>query len=225
MKAFENTPKIGIGIFTIREVASILRLPYPKVLRWVKEYWDGRLGKLFQTQYSWMIDGSRAVSFHTVVELYVMIQLSDKGVKTSEVLLAHQKLSQIYKTHFPFAQRQVLEEIQTDGKRIFWKHGEDIVSLNGSDQFNLNIIRVFFKMLDFGEEDVVSRLWPMGKDKAIVIDPTRKFGHPIIDGKNIYPETIFEHFKAGDPIPYIAHIYQITEKEAEDAINYCKLAA
>ena len=225
MKAFENKPQLGTGIFTIREVASILRIPYPKVHRWVKEYWDGKLGKLFQTQYSWMTEGSRAVSFNTVVELYVMIQLAEKGVKTSEVLLAHQKLSQIYKTRFPFAQKQVLEEIQTDGKRIFWKRGEDIVSLNGSDQFNLKIIRVFFKMLDFGEEDVVSRLWPMGKDKAIVIDPARKFGHPIIDGKNIYPETIFEHFKAGDPIHYIAHIYKITEKEAEDAINYCKLAA
>lgn len=225
MIAFENIPQLGTGIFTIREVASILRIPYPKVHRWVKEYWDGRLGKLFQTQYSWMTEGSRAVSFHTVVELYVMIQLAEKGVRTSEVLLAHQKLSRIYKTRFPFAQKQVLEEIQTDGKRIFWKRGEDIVSLNGSDQFNLNIIKIFFKMLDFGEEDVVSRLWPMGKDKAIVIDPARKFGHPIIDGKNIYPETIFEHFKAGDPIPYIAHIYQITEKEAEDAINYCKLVA
>lgn len=225
MNAFENKSQLGTGIFTIREVASILRIPYPKVLRWVNEYWDGRLGKLFQSQYSWMTEGSRAVSFHTVVELYVMIQLAEKGVKTSEVLLAHQKLSQIYKTRFPFAQKQVLEEIQTDGKRIFWKRGEDIVSLNGSDQFNLNIIQVFFKMLDFGEGDVVSRLWPMGKDKAIVIDPARKFGHPIIDGKNIYPETIFEHFKAGDPIPYIAHIYQITEKEAEYAINYCMLAA
>lgn len=225
MIAFENKPQLGSGIFTIREVATILRMPYSKVLRWVKEYWDGRLGKQFQTQYSWMTDGSRAVSFHTVVELYVMIQLAEKGVKTADVLLAHQKLSNIYNTLFPFAQKQVLEEIQTDSKRVYWKRGEDIVSLNGSDQFNLNIIRVFFKKLEFGDEDVVSKLWPLGRENAVVIDPARKFGHPIIDGKNIYPETIFDHFQAGDPVPYIAHIYKITEKEAEDAIAFCKNAA
>ncbi|WBL43542.1 DUF433 domain-containing protein [Algoriphagus halophytocola] len=225
MIAFENKPQIGQGIYTLRDAATILHLPYTKVHRYVTKYWDGQLGEEFQSQYSWLIDGSRAVSFHTVVELYVMIQLAEKGVKTAEVLKAHQKLGEFYNTHFPFAQKQVLQEIKTDGKLIYWKNGADVISLNGSDQFNLEIISVFFKKLDFGEEDVVSKLWPMGKEHAIVIDPSRKFGHPIIEGKNIYPETIFEHFQAGDPVPYIAHIYKITEKEAEDAIAFCKNAA
>jgi uncharacterized protein (DUF433 family) len=225
MEAFENKPQIGNGVYTLREVAVILQLSYPKVHRWVKEYWDGKLGRAFRAHYSWIIDGSRAVSFHTVVELYVMIQLAEEGVKTKEVLKAHQKLSERYQTQFPFAQKQVLEEIQTDGKFIFWKRGEDIISLNGSDQFNMDIIKLYFKKLDFDETEVVSRLWPMGRENAVVIDPARKFGHPIINGKNIFPETIFEHFKAGDPISYIAHIYQISEKEAEDAISFCKLAA
>lgn len=225
MKAFENKPQLGHGVYTLREVAHILQLPYTKVHRWIKEYWDGKLGRDFQAQYSWMIEGSRAVSFHTVVELYVMIQLAEEGVKTSEVLIAHQKLSESYQTRFPFAQKQVIEEIQTDGRFIFWKRGEDIISLNGSDQFNMEIIKLYFKKLDFDEGEVVSRLWPMGKGNSVVIDPARKFGHPIIEGKNIYPETIFEHFKAGDPIAYIAHIYQITEKEAKDAISFCKQAA
>lgn len=225
MIAFENKPQIGQGIYTLPDAAQILHLPYAKVHRYVAKYWDGNLGQEFQSKYSWMVDGSRAVSFHTVVELYVMIQLADKGVQTPEVLKAHKRLSQIYHTRFPFAQKAVLQEIKTDGKQIYWKKGDDVISLNGSDQFNLAIIDLFFKKLEFGDEDVVSKLWPMGKDHAIVIDPSRKFGHPIIEGKNIYPETIFEHFQAGDPIPYIAHIYKITEKEAEDAIAFCKNAA
>ncbi|ERM80174.1 hypothetical protein P872_22275 [Rhodonellum psychrophilum GCM71 = DSM 17998] len=224
MIAFENKPEIGKGIYTLKDVATILHLPYAKVHRWVCTYWDGKLGKEFQLQYSWERDGSRAVSFHTVVELYIMIQLAEKGVKTSDVLKAHQRLSEIYLTPFPFAQKEVLEEINTDGTTIFWKNGENLVSLNGSNQFNLNIIKFFFKKLEFDGE-VVSKLWPMGKDHSIVIDPLRKFGHPIIEGKNIYPETIYGHFKAGDPLNYISYIYQITEKEAEDAINYCKQVA
>ena len=225
MIAFENKPQIGKGIYTLRDAAKILNLPYAKVHRYVSKYGDGQLGSEFQIKYSWMVDGSRAVSFHTVVELYVMIQLAEKGVKIPEVLKAHKKLGKIYNTHFPFAQKRVLEEIQTDGKLIFWKNGEDVVSLNGSDQFNLDIITLFFKKLQFGEEDVVSKLWPLGKGNAVVIDPTRKFGHPIIEGKNIYPETIFEHFQAGDPLNYIASIYKISKKEVQDAITYCQNAA
>lgn len=224
MIAFENKPEIGKGIYTLKDVATILKMPYPKVRRWVRTYWDGRLGKKFQQQYSWERDGSVAVSFHTVVELYVMIQFAEKGVKTQDVLVAHQELGEIFQTPFPFAQKEVLDKIQTDGKTVFWEINGVPVSMNGTRQLNLDIIHVFFKKLEFDGE-VVSKLWPMGKDYSIVIDPLRKFGHPIIEGRNIYPETIYGHYKAGDPIDYIAYIYQITEKEANDAVIYCENAA
>lgn len=223
MITFENKPEIGKGIYTIRDVANILKIPYPKVHRWIRTYWDGKLGKEYQHQYSWERDGSRAVSFHTVVEFYVMIQFAEKGVKTKDVLKAHQELGKIYNTPFPFAQKQVLEEIKTDGNTVYWEKSENLVSLNGSKQFNLNIIQFFFKKLEFDGE-VVSKLWPMGKDHSIVIDPQRKFGHPILEGRNIYPETLHGYYKAGESIPFIAYIFEITEKEAKDAIDFCEAA-
>jgi uncharacterized protein (DUF433 family) len=223
MIAFENKPEIGKGIYTLKDVASILKIPYPKVRRWVKTYWDGRLGNKLQQHYSWKIDGSIAVSFHTVVELYVMIQFAEIGVKTQDVLIAHEELSELLNTPFPFAQKEVLDEVKTDGKTVFWKFDGALVSMNGTRQINLDIIQVFFKKLEF-EEDVVSRLWPMGKDHAIVIDPKRKFGHPILDGRNIYPETLYGYYQAGDSIQFIAYIFEITEKEVLDAIDFCEAA-
>lgn len=223
MIAFENKPEIGKGIYTLKDVATILKMPYPKVRRWVRTYWDGRLGKKFQQQYSWERDGSVAVSFHTVVELYVMIQFAEKGVKTQDVLVAHQELGEIFQTPFPFAQKEVLDKVQTDGKTVYWEINGVLVSMNGSRQLNLDIIHVFFKKLEFDGE-VVSKLWPMGKEHSIVVDPLRKFGHPIIEGKNIYPEIIYGHYKAGDSIPFISYIFEITEKEVKDAIDYCEAA-
>ncbi|AFL84873.1 hypothetical protein Belba_2310 [Belliella baltica DSM 15883] len=224
MIAFENKPEIGKGIYTLPDISHILKIPYRKVRRWVRTYWDGKLGKKYQQQYSWERDGSVAVNFHTVVELYVMIQFAEKGVKTHEVLTAHQELAEIFQTPFPFAQKEVLDQVQTDGKSVYWRIDNVLVSMNGTRQINLEIIKVFFKKLEFDGE-VVSKLWPMGKESSIVIDPQRKFGHPIIEGKNIYPETIYGHFKAGDPVDYIAYIYQISEKQAQDAITYCESAA
>lgn len=223
MIAFENKPEIGKGIYTLKDVASILKMPYAKVRRWVRTYWDGKLGKKFQQQYSWERDGSVAVSFHTVVELYVMIQFAEKGVKTQDVLIAHQELSDILGTPFPFAQKEVLDEVKTDGKTVYWKFDGAHVSMNGTRQINLDIIQVFFKKLEF-EDELVSKLWPMGKDHSIVIDPKRKFGHPIIDGRNIYPETLYGYFKAGESISFIAYIFEITEKEVKDAIEFCEAA-
>jgi uncharacterized protein (DUF433 family) len=225
MIAFENKPELGTGIFTTGEVAKILKISYPKAYRWISKYWDGELGKEFGNTYSWKLDDSIAVNFYTLVEFYVFVELARKGVKTKEVLKAHKKLSLIYSTPYPFAKREVLDELNTDGEKVFWKSGDSLISLDGTDQFNLGFVASFFKKLEFDSENMVSKLWPLGKEVSIVVDPRRKFGHPIVDGRNIYPETLYGHFKAGDPVPYIAHIYEISEKEVNDAIFYCEEAA
>lgn len=104
---FENKPQLGLGIYTPAEIAQILRLPYYKVNRWIDKYWDGELGHEFEQRYSWKTDNSKAVSFHTLVEFYVMMQLADAGVKTRKVFEAHKELSQIFNTNFPFTLKEV----------------------------------------------------------------------------------------------------------------------
>lgn len=221
---FENKPQLGLGIYTPAEIAQILRLPYYKVNRWIDKYWDGELGQEFEKSYSWKTDKSKAVSFHTLVEFYVMMQLADAGVKTRKVLEAHIELSQFYNTSFPFALREVLDGVNTDGKRIFLSLDDYTITLDGTKQFNLGFIKVFFKKLEFDSNNLASRLWPLGKEKSVLIDPERKFGHPVLEMKNIFPETIYGHFKAGDPIEYISYVYKVTEKEVRDAIEFIDAA-
>jgi len=217
---FENKPQIGLGIYTPTEISQILRLPYYKVNRWIDKYWDGELGQEFEKSYSWKSEKSKAVSFHTLVEFYVMMQFSESGVKTRKVLEAHKELSQSYGTPFPFALKEVLDSIHTDGNKIYFSTFDNTITLDGSRQLNLSFIKIFFKKLEFDSDNLASRFWPMGKNNSILIDPDRKFGHPVVNNKNIFPETIFTHYQAGDPINYISYVYELTEKEVQDAINY-----
>ena len=137
---FENKLSIGNGIYTVPDVARILRLPYNKVNTWLNEYWDGKLGKTFKGVYSWKVDSTRAVGFHTLVEFYVMMQFSEAGVKPAQVLFAHSELSKAYNTIFPFAQKQVIDNIHTDGKRIYINVDGVAMSLDGSKQLKLFVI-------------------------------------------------------------------------------------
>ena len=221
---FENKLEIGAGIYTASEIAHILRLPYYKVQRWITNYWDGKLGKEFAQQYSWKTGDSRAVSFHTLVEFYVMLQFAEVGVKTHQVLLAHQELTKWFNTAFPFAHKDVISNIRSDGNKIFLERGNEVITLDGSKQLNLQFIQIFFKKLEFDNDSLAARLWPLGKSKSIIIDPNRKFGHPVIGKTNIYPETINNHIKAGDPIEYISYVYNISKKEVQDALEYCNAA-
>lgn len=222
---FENKLQLGNGIFTTQEIAQILRLPYYKVRKWITQYWDGELGDFYEKNYSWSINNTKAVGFHTLIEFYVMMQFAEAGVKTREVLNAHKELSAFYKTNFPFATKEVLDNIHTDKSKIYLNRNGDTISLDGSKQFNLEIIKIFFQNLDFDNDMLASRFWPLGKKHKIVCDPHHKFGQPVISGTNIQSEAIYKMFLAEEPIPFIASVYEITVKDVKDAIEFHKKAA
>ncbi len=221
---FENRVKINNGIYTVPDVSKILRLPYQKVNYWLNTYWDKKLGDVFEDRYSWTIENSRAVSFHTLIEFYVFYHLSEVGIRPKDILKAHIELSELFATPFPFAKRTILEYIRTTGKKIFFESDKGIFSLDGIRQFNLDFIKMFFKNLDFDNDLVASRFWPLGKERSILIDPRRQFGHPVLGKTNIYPETIYNLFKAGEPIEFLAFTYDIDQSVVNDAIIYCEAA-
>ncbi len=114
--------------------------------------------------------------------------------------------------------------MNTDGKRIFINYLGNTVALDGTKQLNLKIISLFFKNIDFGHDSIASRFWPLGKDKSILIDPERQFGHPVVGKSNIYPETLYNLHKAGEPLEFISFTYEVDEQYVKDAIEYCKAA-
>lgn len=221
---FENRAKINNGIYTVPDVSKILRLPYQRVNYWLNKYWDSAFGGTFESRYSWTIDNTRAVSFHTLIEFYVFYHLSEVGVKPKEVLKAHIELSKMFDTPFPFAIKNVLESIRTTGKKIFLDSKDGVFSLDGNGQFNLDFIKMFFKSLDFDNDLVATRFYPLGKGRNIMIDPRRQFGHPVLGLTNIYPETIYNLYKAGEPIEFLAFTYELVKEAITDAIEYCEAA-
>ncbi|EAQ48426.1 DUF433 domain-containing protein [Leeuwenhoekiella blandensis] len=217
---FENIPEIGKGSFTATEIADILNVKYHHIHRWINIYWDGKLSKEYGEKYSWVTDGKRAVSFHTFVEFYVMMQFSEAGVKPREVMKAHTELSELYNTAFPFALQHVLENIHTDKRKIYFDKDGSTLTLDGSKQFNLKLIQDFCVKLEFNNENLASKYYPLGKKKSIVIDPERKFGQPVFKTHNTFPDIIYDHYQAGESIEYIAAIYELNKAEVRDAIQY-----
>lgn len=226
MIKFENKLELGNGIYTITDIANILRLPYSKAHTWINKYWDGELGKAYDTEYSWSVKNSKAVGFHTLVEFYIMVQFAEAGVSVRNVLRAHKELSKKFNTPFPFAQKMVIESINTDSKKIYLTTAEgDTITLDGTKQFNLAFVKLFFKNLEFDGDLLASKYWPLGKKHFVVCDPRYKFGQAVIAGTNIQAEALYKMYLAKEPISFIASVYEISEKEVKDALKLCKPAA
>ena len=224
--SFENKSEIGVGIYTVPDLAEILNLKYYKVQRLLNEYWDKRFADKLGKKYSWSDGKSKAVSFHTLIEFYIFFQLKEIGISTRNILKAHSELSEMFSTAFPFAQAEVINGINCVGKKVLFEFkNRDIINLDSSKQLNLKFIKSFANKLDFDNDNLAVRLWPLGKENSIVVDPNYKLGLPTIKGTNIYPESIYQLHLADEPLKFIASTYSLTEKEIKDAIQFCKKAA
>jgi uncharacterized protein (DUF433 family) len=203
----KKKPSLGIGLYTIPDVANILNLDRTFVRRWLREYWGNQ----------------KAIHFFTLIEFYVFYQLRKQGVSAENIAKSHEIIGQELNTSFPFANSVIL----TDGKKIFYsRDGDLIINADKSKQINFkSIIEEFCHKIDFDKDLNALRYWPLGKEKNIVVDPHHQLGQPTVKNTNILAETLYSMYTAGEKIGFISSLYDVTENDVKASIEFFKKAA
>lgn len=218
-------PELGKGIYSIPDAADILDMPTAKVRRWVNKYWELEFTQNNEekSEYTWGEKREKAFHFLTLIEIIAVDSFREIGVSFSKIKLAHEKLSELLKTKYPFAHA----ELMSDGKRIFYKLDSSLLELDEKQQFSFTkLILPYCKKIDFQEKtQLAERFWPLGKDHRIVVDPHHSFGRPVIAGTNITTDAIINMLKAGESPEFIASVYELEEKEVEDVRLFLKRMA
>ncbi len=219
----QNIFDIGTGIYTIPDIASILRLPTAKVRRWMKEYWNEKFAQGEHNTFSQGSGKEQVTNFYTLIEFYTFYQLRLNGVSSDKINKAHEVLSNLYQTKYPFAKSNIL----TGSKNIFFNHedGELIEADKGLQITIKQVLEPFCKNIDFDLNSLATRFYPLGKNHNIVIDPQRQFGQPVIGDTNVLTETVFDLHRAGESSKVIANIFELTSKQVKDAIDFHLRAA
>ncbi|MDQ1086956.1 MULTISPECIES: DUF433 domain-containing protein [unclassified Siphonobacter] len=211
-------PALDMGIYTVPDVAQILRLPLTRVRRWLDEFWNGRLSNTTKVSYSWGKGRERVVNFQTLIEFYVFFKLRELGISTAKILQAHEVSSKLLQTPFPFASSFLL----TDSKTLFVEIGNEIlITADARLQYEIKeVMEGFCRKIEFDTDKVAAKFWPLGKDRSVVIDPQKQFGQPIIQGTNILAETLHRIHLGGEEESTIASLYQITPQQVEEALYF-----
>ena len=210
-------PALGEGVYTPSDAAKILRIPVSKIWRWVG---TGREDSCVID--GWSLDGTRGLNFLALVELFIVEKLRDLDVPMQRIRLAREVLANRFDTLFPFALRGLL----SDGRSILIQlEGQDRVSalrLDGSDQMAFaHIVLEFCKRIDFDPDtELADVYWPLGRERAIVVDPHHAFGQPRVKGTNIPTETIVSMISAGDTLATVASVYNLEQEEVRDAVEF-----
>jgi uncharacterized protein (DUF433 family) len=219
----KKKPSLGIGIYTIPDVAMILHLNRTLVRRWLSEYWGNQFNDSNKNFSSWGKGRDKGVHFFTLIEFYVFYQLRKQGVSAQNIVKAYEVIRNELSTPFPFANSSIL----TDGKKIFYTtDGELIINADKSKQINFKaIIEQFCHKIDFDKDRLALRYWPLGKDKNIVVDPHHQLGQPTVKNTNILAETLYAMHTAGEKISFISSLYDVTESDVRASIEFFNKAA
>ena len=200
----------NLGIYLIPDAARILRLP-PALLRsWV----SGRSIESNQRHFpvgQLLSRGAKAekhLNFLTLIELFTIAQLRQRGVSMVTLRNARMELSERFNTPHPFA----LEGLMISERTLIKSLSDEVLlelGTNGQTAFR-KVIQPFCESLDFDKtSSLASRYYPLGRDKPIVVDPHHAFGRPVIEGTNITTEAIHSLLRGGEAVEDIAESFEI----------------
>jgi hypothetical protein len=222
-----STQFVGAGIYTVPEAARLSRVSAARIRRWLKGYdfkvtrerhhsdpvWLGQLNAL---------EGKIAVGFCDLIEIRFVAAFISRGVSWKTMRRAHAAAQQKLGTIHPFCTNRFV----TDGRTILLEQGETdgdkvLIDLTNNQQEFDRIVHPFLQELEFADETTLVRWWPMGKQRAVVLDPVRNFGQPSAPTAGVPTRVLARTVKAnGGSVELVARWYEASVDEVRDAVEF-----
>lgn len=208
----QESPKLGEGIYLPIDVAEILRLPYFKVKYLMNTYWRN---------YTFGEKGNRAINFYSLIEFYTYYNLREKKYTSKQIKDFHDMLSKSLNTSYPFASVRVLTPTKKTHKSMIWyEYMGYYMKGDGKQQpYISSFVKPFLRQVEFGEDLIAKRFFPLHHTENVVVDPMHQFGQPVINGTNLQTKTIHRLYEAGESKGNICILYDISENQVDDAIR------
>ena len=166
------------------------------------------------------------LSFVNLVEAHVLVALRRvHKVRLQDIRVALDTLEkQFPEQPHPLA----FETFATDGKDLFLKHIGQLINLSRRGQLEMEeVIDMYLHRIEYDTGGPVI-LYPFtrssfqedGQPKAVLMNPYISFGRPVLAGRGVPTELVFERFNAGELIDALAKDYGRKRWEIEEAIRY-----
>lgn len=217
----------GVGIYSFADAARFIGAESRELRRWMRGYSVTRDGEKHEYEPLWTsqladtdID---AVGFRDLIELRFIRTFVGVGVPLFLIRRTIEELRERLGNEYPFTSTA----FKTDGKRIFM----EMLDENG-DKALIDVVKrqnVMAKIIgpslregvELNVDDEATRWFPLPKSKAIVFDPNRSFGHPILTDSGVPTIAITEAVKSeGGNLNRVARLYGIPTADVRKAVAF-----
>lgn len=216
-------------VYGMAQVDALLGLRPGTASRWIDGY--ERRGKHYMPIVREQTTGDEIVTWGEFVESRLLAEYRGAGVPMLRMRPVVENLRSTFGVRYPLAHARPY----ADGRTLVYQVQEQLgleesmrlVLEASSNQLVLaHGARDFLDAADFEDVggsdagEIVTRLRPLGRKRAVVIDPDRSFGQPSV--RSVATEVLAELVKAGDPIEMVADLYELTLDQVLDALEYEK---
>lgn len=163
------------------------------------------------------------VSFLQLAEIVVVSRFRQRKLKLDTLRQAHTYACKELNLEYPFAWLH----LKTDGVHVFCDFEKEhpdakLLTLDKKGQLTLpgNILKAL-ELFDY-EEEFASRWYPIGRNVPIVIDPRYSAGLPTIPYRRLPVASIYNRWKSGEKINFIASDYALDRKLVETTLQYAE---
>jgi uncharacterized protein (DUF433 family) len=212
-------------LYTAAEAARFLRLPASTVRAWAfgQGYEVNGQPRRFQPVISTADPKGRRLSFVNLVELLVLAAIrKEHQVELKQVRSAVEYLRKTFPSAHPLADN----DFQTNGIDLFLEKYGELLNISRDGQVAMKeVIQQYLKLVERDASGVPFKLHlPRRADApeplaAVVIDPERGYGRPVLDGRGIRTEVVVERFQAGESIASLADDYNLGVGAVEDILR------
>jgi uncharacterized protein (DUF433 family) len=213
--------------YTTSEAAHYLCIPKATVNAWVKgtTYTVRGAQKRFHRVIELPDESPNLMSFYNLAEAHVLRALRTDYMISLPVI---RKALDFIRKEFGWERPLIQEQFRTNGVTLFVERLGKLIDATQPKQSLLPILKEHLDRIEW-ENEFAARLFPFTRlvegtaaPRAIVIDPTRSFGRPLLDRLGVTTNVIAERYKAGDSIAKLVEEYGGPEADIEEAIR-CEL--
>jgi len=208
-------------LYGMSQVDRLLALPSGTAKRWIDGY--QRRGRLYDPVIRLESTGDEIVTWGEFVETRFLAEYRTKGVPLLRMRPAIIELRKEFGP-YPLAHSRPLVE----GKELVLRVQESVglekplvlVVVRSGQLILSDPASHFVEAVEYGTNDnpIVQRIHPLRGNKAVVVDPLRQFGEPVV--RSVPTTVIAELFDAGDSVESIAELYELERDDVEAALRY-----
>lgn len=231
---------VGIGLYSLADAASLLRVPQRNIRRWLGGYpfkaRDGskrHMPPLWQPQLP-AHERHIELGFRDLIELRFVAAFIDKGLGVLTIRRCLEHARALVGDERPFSTHR----FHTDGRTIFLSFIEQaitnpsrfladvpdqernrLIDLKSHQYVFREVIQQTFKDLDL-DADAVVRWRPFHGKGSIVIDPARAFGQPIATETGVPTRALADAVAAERSEKRVAALFNVPRSVVSDAVHF-----